>query len=320
MPEAVSSPSQEADHLAALPAEVRQWRRVFPGHNRELSQLRRWLCSLLPSCPERDELLSVASELGSNAQEHTASGNPGGSFTVEVAWHRSMVHVAVTDSGSPGEPRVIEEPDGEHGRGLLLVHGLSARTGWTGDERGRVVWAQIAWPDNAGVVQDAGSDRRQVAAGGNRAVLVQPFEDGAHPAAHCCCHVFTPTCPVDCLAAVLSTATFHALARADGAPFGLPTTVGQVLELRRAGQLSRAAAMPRRGPGSGRPHTARPARRIASLTGTTRPQAPDPVRLPDPWPDTGPARGPTFLRPGDGRAGIQGHESKIRTAKGMSDR
>jgi anti-sigma regulatory factor (Ser/Thr protein kinase) len=126
MPEPVSSPSQEADHLEALPAEVRQWRRVFPGHNRELSQLRRWLSSLLPGCPERDELLSVASELAGNALEHTASGNPGGSLTVEVAWRQSTVRVAVTDGGSLGEPRVIEDPDGEHGRGLLLVHGPAA--------------------------------------------------------------------------------------------------------------------------------------------------------------------------------------------------
>src|SRR6266487_5531515 len=97
MPEPVSPLSQEADHLVTAPAEVRQWQRVFPGHERELLQLRRWLSLLLPGCPERDELLSVAVELGSNALEHTASGKPGGSFTVEVAWRQCMVHVAVTD-------------------------------------------------------------------------------------------------------------------------------------------------------------------------------------------------------------------------------
>jgi serine/threonine-protein kinase RsbW len=208
--------------------------------------LRRWLTSLLPECAARDELLSVATELGSNALEHTASGTPGGSFTVQVAWRQSMVYVAVTDGGSRGEPRVIEDPDAERGRGLLLVHGLSARTGWTGDERGRVVWAQIPWPDDAGVVPDASGDLCQMAARGNQAALVQPFADGAHPAAHCCCHVFTPACPVDCLAVVLSTATFHVLARADGAPFDPPATVGQVLELRRAGELGKAAGLGRR--------------------------------------------------------------------------
>lgn len=222
-----------------------RWRQVLPGRQRELSELRRWLSSLLPECPARDDVISVASELGANALRHTSSGSPGGSFTVEVAWRQSMVHVAVTDGGGLDEPRVIEDPNGERGRGLLLVRGLSARTGWTGDERGRVVWAQIPWP-GAGVVPDASGDMRRMTARGNPPALVRPFGNGAHPAAHCCCHVFAPACPVDCLAVVLSTATFHALARADGAPFDPPATVGQVLELRRAGELGKAAGLGRR--------------------------------------------------------------------------
>jgi hypothetical protein len=67
--------------------------------------------------------------------------------------------------------------------------------------------------------------------------------DGAHPVARCCCHVFTPACPVDCLAAVLSTATFHALARGGGAPFDPPATVEQVLELRQASRLGQVAGL-----------------------------------------------------------------------------
>jgi anti-sigma regulatory factor (Ser/Thr protein kinase) len=149
MPEPAGLPSREQDHLVMPPAAgERRWQRVFPGHERELSRLRRWLSSLLPECPERDEVLSVATELGSNALMHTASGSPDGSFSVQVTWHQSLIFVAVADGGSPGEPRVIENLGGERGRGLLLVQGLSARTGWTGDERGRMVWAQIAWPDD----------------------------------------------------------------------------------------------------------------------------------------------------------------------------
>jgi hypothetical protein len=44
----------------------------------------------------------------------------------------------------------------------------------------------------------------------------------------------------------LSTATFHALARAEAAPFDRPATVGQVLDLLRAGQLRKAAGLGRR--------------------------------------------------------------------------
>ena len=127
-------------------ATVMRWRRVFPGDERQLSVLRRWLESLLPDCVARDDVASVATELGANAIRHTASGR-GGWFAVELTWHQLAVRVAVADRGSPGEPRVIDDPAGEHGRGLLLVQGLSVRTGVCGDRRGRMVWADVPWSD-----------------------------------------------------------------------------------------------------------------------------------------------------------------------------
>src|SRR6266496_667242 len=123
-----------------------RWRRVFPGEDRQLSVLRRWLESLLPDCAARQDVASVATELGTNAIRHTASGQ-GGCFAVEVTWHQPAVRVAVADCGSPAEPRVIDDPAGEGGRGLLLVHGLSVRTGVCGDHRGRLMWADIPWGD-----------------------------------------------------------------------------------------------------------------------------------------------------------------------------
>ena len=77
-------------------APCSRWHRVLPGHQRELSHSRRWLSSPLPECPARDDVLSVATELGSNALEHTASGQYGGWFAVEFARHQSTVQVAVT--------------------------------------------------------------------------------------------------------------------------------------------------------------------------------------------------------------------------------
>jgi hypothetical protein len=127
-----------------LPADARRWRQVFRGEERQLGLMRRWLVACLPECSARDDVVSVATELGSNAIVHTASGR-GGWFAVEVTWSQSTVRVAVADHGGPAEPQKIEAPDGEHGRGLLLVHGLSARTGATGNEQGRTVWAEIAW-------------------------------------------------------------------------------------------------------------------------------------------------------------------------------
>jgi hypothetical protein len=68
-----------------------------------------------------------------------------------------------------------------------------------------------------------------------------------HLPAHCCCHVFTIACPIDCLEVVLSTATFHTLVRAEYAPFDPPATVGQVLKMLRAGRLGQVCGLgPRR--------------------------------------------------------------------------
>lgn len=68
-----------------------------------------------------------------------------------------------------------------------------------------------------------------------------------HLPAYCCCHVFTPACPVDCLEVVLSVATFHTLLRAERASFDRPATVGEVLDLWRAGQLRQIGGLgPRR--------------------------------------------------------------------------
>ena len=68
-----------------------------------------------------------------------------------------------------------------------------------------------------------------------------------HVLAHCCPHVFTPACPIDCLKAVLSMATFNTLAQAERAPFGPPATVGRVIELLRQKRLSQTAGLgPRR--------------------------------------------------------------------------
>jgi anti-sigma regulatory factor (Ser/Thr protein kinase) len=121
-----------------------RWRRVFPGEERQLGVMRRWLASLLAAGPARDDVILVATELASNAICHTASGQ-GGRFTVEITWWRSVVRVGVADCGGPAEPQVIEDPQGERGRGLLLVSRLSLRTGACGDQRGRLVWADVRW-------------------------------------------------------------------------------------------------------------------------------------------------------------------------------
>src|ERR1700742_4040570 len=86
-----------------------RWQRLFRGQESELRQLRRWLCVLLPDTSARDDLISVAVELGTNAIQHTASGD-GGWFTVEVACLGPVIRVAVTDEGGPGVPCLTGDP------------------------------------------------------------------------------------------------------------------------------------------------------------------------------------------------------------------
>jgi hypothetical protein len=166
--------SQRAPVQAASGADASRWRQVFSGEESQLGVMRRWLTSLLPECAARDDVLSVANELCSNAIQHTASGQ-GAWFAVEVTWHRSVVQVAVADCGAHAEPRVIDDPSGEHGRGLLLVQGLAIRTGFTGDERGRLVWAQIAWDDPNPAVHVASLDPYQAAVHDGEAALARRF-------------------------------------------------------------------------------------------------------------------------------------------------
>jgi Histidine kinase-like ATPase domain len=87
---------------------------------------------------------SVADELASNAIRHTRSGQ-GGQFTVEITRHGPLLRVTVTDDGAPGAPRLTDDPESEHGRGLIVVNALAVRIGVNGDDQGRRVWADIGW-------------------------------------------------------------------------------------------------------------------------------------------------------------------------------
>jgi anti-sigma regulatory factor (Ser/Thr protein kinase) len=121
-----------------------RWRQVFPGEERQIGAVRRWLASLLPDCPARDDVTVVASEMTSNAVQHTASGQ-GGWFAVEIIWHPLAVRVTVEDGGALAGPRLIDDPESNHGRGLQVVQGMSLRTGVHGDHRGRQMWADVPW-------------------------------------------------------------------------------------------------------------------------------------------------------------------------------
>ena len=163
-----------AVRATAVAANGQRRRHVFAGEESQLRYLRRWLASLLPSCEARDDVVSIATELASNAIRHTASGR-GGSFALEITCSQHFVRVAVADGGGTVEPRVIDDPSGEHGRGLLLVRGLAARTGVEGDQRGRLVWADVVWEESDAAARASAPDQDEAAIRDGEASLAGRF-------------------------------------------------------------------------------------------------------------------------------------------------
>ncbi len=125
-----------------------RWQRLFRGQESELRHLRRWLTALLPDRPARDDLISMAVELGTNAIQHTSSGQ-GGSFRVEVTCRGAVARIDVTDEGAPCGSHITDDLLSDSGRGLIIVRALSESCGVRGDSRGRTVWAEVAWAPEA---------------------------------------------------------------------------------------------------------------------------------------------------------------------------
>ncbi len=164
--------------LPAGPAAPRQtelrWRRVFPGDERAIGALRHWLASLLPECAARDDVVAVSVELATNAVKFASSAH-GGWFAVEITWHGQTVRVAVADGGGPTVPHVVDDPMGDHGRGLVMVRALARRTGVSGDERGRLVWAEVPWTGDGAVALLSSPDAFETAIRQDEAALSRRF-------------------------------------------------------------------------------------------------------------------------------------------------
>ena len=130
-------------HEPGLPA--RAWRWVFPGTADQVRRARSAVAAALDCYPLADEAVLCVSELVTNAIRHSASGWPGGTFTVGAEiWPGRSVHVEVHDQGGPWQSD--QDPDGRvHGLGIVaeLAAGFSVRTAAAG---GRIVRACFGWP------------------------------------------------------------------------------------------------------------------------------------------------------------------------------
>ncbi|MFJ2307341.1 ATP-binding protein [Streptomyces sp. NPDC087787] len=84
----------------------------------------------------------VVAELAANAVRHGRVA--GRDFRVRLLWEGAVVRVEVADARTERLP-VVREPDGEGGRGLVLVAAVSE--GWGVERRAgrayKVVWAEV---------------------------------------------------------------------------------------------------------------------------------------------------------------------------------
>jgi hypothetical protein len=127
---------------APTPALVRESAQTFPGHPDQVGQARAFLARILDGCPAADDAVLLASELAANAVAHSASGQPGGSFTLRARLYRDQSVVAeVEDQGSTWDGNIsAAKPP----HGLYLLRKLSADCGaWPG-QHGWITWFTIA--------------------------------------------------------------------------------------------------------------------------------------------------------------------------------
>ncbi len=84
------------------------------------------------------------SELAGNCVSHSASGHPGGTFTVRVErYDGDYAWLEVADQGGPWRP---SGPDGRV-HGLEIVRRLASESGVAGNVfTGWETWARLDWP------------------------------------------------------------------------------------------------------------------------------------------------------------------------------
>ncbi|MFW5418719.1 ATP-binding protein [Nocardiopsis sp. CNT-189] len=112
-----------------------------------MARARNWAAAVIdqrtdagPETAHAAELL--VSEAVTNAILHTATGAPGGSFTVVLRTSPGAVRVEVHDAGGAATaPRPLSPlPDSEHGRGVALMAALAQEWGVLSGHRLRGVY------------------------------------------------------------------------------------------------------------------------------------------------------------------------------------
>jgi anti-sigma regulatory factor (Ser/Thr protein kinase) len=122
--------NRDTDHPDIPP----RFRRSFAGQPDQVAAARHFVHGALAGCPALADAVLLASELATNAVQHSASGR-GGAFVVAISHAPGRVRVTVTDGGSATRPIVAREPEelAVSGRGLVLVDALADRWGYASE-------------------------------------------------------------------------------------------------------------------------------------------------------------------------------------------
>ncbi|WP_435878651.1 ATP-binding protein [Streptomyces werraensis] len=189
-PVGLGAASATAPSGAAAERRFRFELAAHPGSPAQARRLTRARLTGWSVCEDTcDTAALVVSELVTNAIVHTASSH----VVCELHDGDDLLRIAVRDEGcAPGRPRANtrQQPEEEHGRGLLLVDALCRAWGAHEHGPGLLVWAELSRTadspgDPDGPRNDLGWGARPKPgpAGGSEGGEDQTGDDGAtHPA------------------------------------------------------------------------------------------------------------------------------------------
>jgi CheY-like chemotaxis protein len=147
------SKDREVTYLVDLLADIsrRHYKaayQAFEGELTDVGRAREFLraqCSVWGCGRVLDNALVVLSELVSNAIVHVR-----GRVAVRLVLVDNVLRMEVTDAGGGAPDLQAPGPGEDHGRGLLLVNGLSASWGVDTLADGKCVWAEVNIPRGGG--------------------------------------------------------------------------------------------------------------------------------------------------------------------------
>ena len=131
-------------HTAVTPAaRPGSYERLFPGRPDQVRQARVFVTKVLNGHPVTENAVLAVSELAGNSVAHSASGRPGGQFTVHLdVLAGDTIWLEVADEGGPWRLARCDD----HLHGLQIVRLLASDAGVTGGpDEGWVAWARFDW-------------------------------------------------------------------------------------------------------------------------------------------------------------------------------